>query len=157
MSNLAKTFTLGSVAGLAATAPMSAVMEALHQLEPAPERQPLPPRQITMEIAERLGMKDELDEPERQALTQIAHFGYGAVMGGLYACLAKEAPLPPAVRGAAFGLAVWAGSYLGLLPALGIHPSAANQPASRNALMITAHLVWGGSLGLLVEAFADRQ
>lgn len=31
-------------------------------------------------------------------------------------------------------------------------PSATRAPAGRNALMIAAHLVWGGVLGLITEA-----
>ena len=39
-----------------------------------------------------------------------------------------------------------------LLPALGILRSAAHHPLRRNALMIFAHVVWGGFLGWIVQA-----
>jgi uncharacterized membrane protein YagU involved in acid resistance len=53
--------------------------------------------------------------------------------------------------GATFGLGVWVASYLGLMPMLGILRPATRHPARRNALMIAAHLVWGGVLGGLMR------
>jgi len=50
-----------------------------------------------------------------------------------------------------YGLVVWAGSYLGLLPAVGLHRPATREPAGRNGMMIGAHVVFGAVLGLLAE------
>ena len=141
----------GALAGVVATAPMTVVMEILHRW-PRPESEPLPPHQITLEIAEQAGVKPHLDEPsERIATILVSHFGYGAGAGALYAPLAARVPGHPAVKGAAFGLLVWALSYLGWLPAAGILPPATENTPRRNALMITAHLVWGATTGLLAE------
>jgi hypothetical protein len=52
---------------------------------------------------------------------------------------ASQAPLV----GLTFGLGVWAVSYLGLMPALGLHESATEHLRRRNLLMIAAHAVWG--------------
>jgi len=49
-------------------------------------------------------------------------------------------------------LCVWAGSYLGWLPALDLHPSAGRQPAPRNAAVIVAHLIWGAAAGALISS-----
>jgi putative membrane protein len=46
---------------------------------------------------------------------------------------------------------VWAGSYLGLLPVLGILSPATRHPTGRNALMIAAHIIWGATLGILTD------
>lgn len=143
---------IGTLAGFVATVPMTVAMELMHRRLPAKERYPLPPREITMEIAEDAGVKEQMDEPERLGATLAAHFGYGAATGALYAPLARRAQLPPVVGGATYGLVVWAGSYLGLLPALGILRPATEHPARRNALMIAAHLVWGAVTGVLVES-----
>jgi len=51
---------------------------------------------------------------------------------------------------------VWGGSYLGLLPSLGILRPATDHPAQRNALMIAAHLVWGATLGGALQAAGYR-
>jgi hypothetical protein len=77
-------------------------------------------------------------------------------MGALYGPLSRAIPLPAPLAGPAFGLAVWAANYLGVLPALGLLRPATEHPPRRNALMIAAHLVWGLATGLLVETFRDR-
>ena len=142
---------IGALAGFAATFPMTAAMTAMHRLLPEHERYPLPPKQITASAAEKTGAETHLGEAEHQALTAAAHFGYGAAMGALYAPAADKIPLPGAMRGAGFGVVVWTGSYLGLLPALGLLNPATEHPARRNGLMIAAHLIWGAMLGVLVE------
>lgn len=139
----------GSLAGFAATAPMTVVMELMYRRLPIREQYPLPPRQITMEVAEETGLETHLDEGHRQSLTLSAHFAYGAAAGALYAPLSRK--LPPLVGGVGFGLAVWAGSYLGWLPAVGLLLPATEHPPRRTALMIAAHVVWGAATGLLLK------
>ncbi len=148
---------LGALAGLAATVPMSLAMKLMHEQLPEHEQYPLPPRAVTMEIAEEAGVREHLDEPEREGLTWAAHFAYGAACGAVYAPLAQRSGLPPALSGAAFGVAVWAGSYLGWLPAAGIISPATEHPPRRNALMIAAHVVWGVAAGVLVESLTEGE
>src|SRR5262245_25129896 len=128
----------GSLAGLAATAPMTAFMKAAFRALPTQDKYPLPPRRVTARVGEQAGVWDELPEPARKAATLTTHFGYGAAVGALYGLIAPALPLPRPWRGVGYGLAVWAGSYLGLLPALGLHPPATQEPVGRNALMIAA-------------------
>jgi uncharacterized membrane protein YagU involved in acid resistance len=146
---------IGALAGLGATVPMTVGMEAMFRFLPKRERYPLPPRQIAMAIAEEAGVKDELNSPARTTVTLAAHFGYGAATGAIYAPMAIENRWPSVVSGIGFGLAVWAASYLGLLPAVRLLSPATEHPPRRNALMIMAHMVWGATLGLLVNAI-DR-
>ena len=141
----------GAVAGFVATVPMTVAMELMHRQLPESERYPLPPREIVMEVAEEAGVKEHLDEPERLGATLAAHFAYGTAIGALYAPLAQKLELPPALGGAGYGLAIWAGSYLGWLPAMNILRPATEHPARRNALMIAAHLVWGSVTGVIVS------
>jgi uncharacterized membrane protein YagU involved in acid resistance len=141
----------GTLAGLTATAPMTASMIAMHKALPAHERYPLPPRKVTMRFAKKAGVKKHLAEPEKRAATLAAHFGYGAAMGGIFALLAPRTPGHPVPKGIAWGLIVWATSYLGLLPATGLHEPATRHSRERNLLMILAHVIWGGSLGLLLS------
>src|SRR5437868_417327 len=106
----------GAVAGCVATGPMTWAMELLHRRLPRHERYPLPPRQIAMRAAGAAGVKHRLNEPERLAVTLLSHFGMGTTAGALCGLLGRRLPLPGPVAGAGFGLAVWAGNYLGLLP-----------------------------------------
>ena len=147
---------LGALAGLAATGPMTLAMKLMHEQLPREERYPLPPRQVTEGLAEKAGVNGRLDEEEREAATWASHFAYGAACGALYGAVAGErVDGHPLLAGAGFGLAVWAGSYLGWLPAAGVLSSATEHPARRNALMIAAHVVWGATTGAAVERLSD--
>jgi uncharacterized membrane protein YagU involved in acid resistance len=151
MKPLQTQLVYGAAAGLAATVPMSGAMLLMHRQLPEWEQYPLPPREITEELAEKTGERQNMSEEELSAATAIAHFAYGAAAGAAYAATAQKLPVSPLVKGTAFGLAVWAGSYLGWLPALGILTPATEHPAGRNALMITAHVIWGSVTGILTD------
>jgi len=139
----------GFVSGLAATAPMTAAMVAMHRKLPGHHRYPLPPRRITMRVAEKLGVKHHLGEKHRTGLTMLAHFGYGAAVGTLFGLIAPRQPSRAIPAGVGYGLLVWSGSYLGLLPSMDLHRHAKHEPAERNGLMIAAHVVWGAAIGAL--------
>jgi len=141
----------GAIAGLTATVPMTAAMKIGADQLPRHERYPLPPRLITKEIARRADMYRELSQSETMALTIAAHFGYGATMGVIYSAITPPKWTGP-TTGVTFGLGVWAGSYLGALPALNILRPATEHPARRNMLMIAAHVVWGSALGAALYA-----
>jgi len=163
----------GALAGLVATAPMTGVMLGLKQLLPPIERFPLPPRRITLHFAAAGHLLGRLPRPLDLLATLLLHFGFGATAGAVYAWTAARVRLPwhgphvrvagrrvrllAVARGMAFGLLVWAVSYVGWLPALGIIAPAQDRPRRRNLLMITAHLVWGACAGLLVDAFTPRR
>jgi hypothetical protein len=134
---------------------MTVAMVALHRALPRQDQEPLPPRQITENAAAAAGVDLGPDEDTREATTLAAHFGYGATVGSLYGSFAGSTGLPRALEGMLFGVAVWGGSYLGLLPGVGLYRSAKDEPPARNALMIGAHLIWGASLGVLAGALVD--
>jgi hypothetical protein len=143
-----KRIMLGALAGLAATAPMTLAMKLMHEQLPPEENYPLPPRQVAEGMAEKAGVNEHLDEEEREAATWASHFAYGAACGALYGALSGERiDRHPLLAGVGFGVAVWAGSYLGWLPAAGIIAPATEHPPRRNALMIAAHVVWGATTG----------
>lgn len=146
----------GLVAGLAATAPMTVVMELMHRRLPERERCPLPPRRITDRMLEAAGM-EEVGETRRRELALLNHFAYGAAAGTLYRPIAKRMGLPPVASGVLYGLGVWAGSYLGWLPAVGILPSATRHPTRRNAAMIAAHVVWGATTGYVAAKLDEPE
>jgi uncharacterized membrane protein YagU involved in acid resistance len=146
----------GAISGLAATLPMTIAMELMHRRLGFTKRYALPPRQITANLARSLGVRHQLDEDEERAATMVAHFGYGSGVGVPYALVENAIGLPPVVKGAGYGFLVWAGSYLELLPRLGLLSPATRHPAERNALMIAAHLVWGGTLGIANDRLKRR-
>ena len=148
---------IGAAAGAAATIPMTMVMETLHErLDGEPPR-PLPPREVAEGLAVQADVHRELDEHEMQALTLAAHFGYGAGCGALFGIVAPRHPAAAVASGIVFGLAVWAGSYIGWLPALGVRHHAKHDPPARSGLMIAAHVVYGATTGALTAAALPRR
>jgi uncharacterized membrane protein YagU involved in acid resistance len=127
---------LGVIAGLAATTAMTSAMTHLARQLPPAERYPLPPR----EIVDGLDIETPVD---RGTTTLAAHYAFGAVTGALYAVLFRRSSLS---GGAAYGAAVWAVGYLGLLPAAGLLSGATRHPIRRSLVMLLAHLVWGVTL-----------
>lgn len=130
----------GAAAGLVATVPMTIAIVIAHRLLPARQQYPVPPRLITERWLDR-----DHSETGLQAWTLFNHFAFGALAGSLFSGFGLDKG-KPAVTGPAFGTTVWAVSYLGWVPALGLMPPATRQPAERNAMMIAAHLVWGLAL-----------
>ena len=141
----------GTLAGLVATLPMTAAMELLHRQLPAHQRHPLPPREVAMNALGTLGLRHRQDETTRTLLSVATHFAVGATAGTLYPTVARALPGGPVAKGVAYGLAVWAGGYLGLLPATGLLSPATEHPRRRTALMVASHVVWGATLGLLAD------
>jgi hypothetical protein len=135
---------------------MTLAMTALHPQLPVEDQEPLPPRQITDTAAAKAGT-DIGGEQDHQIATMAAHFGYGAAAGGLYGAFAGRSGLPAPAEGMLYGLAVWGGSYLGLLPGAGLYRSATEESAPRNGLMIAAHLIWGAALGTVTCALKNRE
>jgi len=146
----------GAAAGFLATAPMSLSMLIGWRLLPQQQRYHLPPRQITEEITERVGIEDHVSEEGLIGLTVLSHFGYGAVFGSIYALFEDEIRMHSSLKGMLMGIAVWIGSYLGWLPGLGILTPATQHPRGRNLLMIVAHVGWGVTLGELTRKLTTR-
>jgi hypothetical protein len=139
----------GALAGVAATAGMTAAMGRLDRLLPEPDRYPLPPR----EIVDRAGLAPDRDgrggavreaDGRGAAAAMLAHFAYGAATGMAFAAQGRRS----AASGALYGVAVWAASYLGWIPAARILRPAFRHPPARNALMLGVHALWGALLSL---------
>ena len=131
---------IGAIAGVVGTAAMTSAMLRLIDAYPRSERYPLPPREVVEAAQRRLGIAASAVD-----VTIAAHFAFGAAVGS---ALALVRPRPSAVAYAAGAVLVWAGSYLGLFPKLGLLTPATRHPARRNLLMVVAHLVWGSVAAL---------
>ena len=151
-------FLRSAIAGCAATLPMTIwMLLAQHFLLPGRERYPLPPEQITENAAQTVGLEVVAqNDAALHATSVVNHFLYGAAAGSLYAPL-QSLPGPAVAKGIGLGVFVWSGSYLGLLPVLGLLSSAKHHPARRNLLMIVAHFIWGGVTAVLAERGRSRR
>ena len=134
--------TRGAAAGAVATAAMSALMLAAG-------RSGLVGRQPPEAIVRQAGALAAAEPRGRRAdaLAVVAHLGFGAGTGAAYALLPRGSR--PVLRGAVVGEAVYAVSYAGWVPALGALPHATRDRATRQAVMVAAHVVYGAVLGAL--------
>lgn len=146
----------GAIAGTVATVPMTLVMISLFRRLPRRQRYPLPPRLLMENLTARVTRDKAVDEAKLTHVTVGTHFGYGAITGAFYPYLERDAR-PNVLTGMTFGVGIWAASYLGWIPAAGLLAPATRHPASRNALMLAAHLVWGAALARISAALRDRK
>ena len=141
----------GAAAGLAATVPMTIVMEGMRAALPAEQHRRMPPREIVdrsiAKAEETAGARAELDRSDRATLTTIAHFAFGAAAGALYGAFGRRRS--SVLTGIAYGLGVWAVAYGVGLPSLGLHPAASEDTKDRNEVLIASHVVWGATVGML--------
>ena len=153
--NLARS---GAAAGLAATVPMTVVMQVLRTLLPREQFRRMPPREIVDRTIEQAGVADQIDPGERAAVTAVAHLAFGMLAGAAYGALTRSRRTSSSGvwTGAAYGLTVWALAYGAGLPALGLHPAASVDTPDRNETLIASHLVWGATLGLLTRDRSNR-
>jgi len=147
----------GAAAGVAATVPMTMVMETLHQRLDGEVPRPLPPREIAEGLAVKWGVHGDLSERDMQNLTLALHIGYAALTGAVFSTMAPRKTGIGAAAGALFGLGVWATSYLGWLPLSGVRQPVTYDPVARTRLMIASHLAWGAAAGVIFAAIASRK
>jgi uncharacterized membrane protein YagU involved in acid resistance len=142
---------IGTLGGVSATGPMTIAMIWLHRILPTRHRYSLPPREVTLHLAEKMGVNKKLDRETRAGLTLINHFVFGATAATIYSLAESRIPGEAVIKGPIFGASVWLVSYFGLLPAVGILEFPTKQPLSRNALMLAVHLIWGLMVGVFIE------
>jgi hypothetical protein len=138
----------GAAAGIVATGAMSAMMLAFDK-----EMGEQPPDAIATDAARAAGF--EPSETQADVLASLAHAGFGLTVGAGYALLPRVGP--PPLRGVLTALGAWAVSYQGWVPALGILPPATRDKPGRPAVMIAAHILFGGVLGIVEDRLRRRR
>jgi NAD(P)-dependent dehydrogenase (short-subunit alcohol dehydrogenase family)/uncharacterized membrane protein YagU involved in acid resistance len=127
----------GVLAGFVATGVMSLVMLGARRAGTLGEP---PPRRLTRRVLSPLGLVKPTG-PSLDAAAVLAHFAFGACMGGVFALL--PGAFKTQAGGRLFGLGVWAVSYTGALPALRLMPPARKDRLGRPTSMVAAHLAYG--------------
>jgi|SRR5690554_4847492 len=148
----------GAVAGCLATLPMTQAMDFMYRKLPPDQRFPLPPHGITTNLLRKLGREQAWSPDEIRRLSLVLHFGFGAYAGALYPLIRRppQSVAAEILEGAAYGVGVWAASYLGWVPASGLLGSARQQTRARVGLMVLAHLVWGPATAWLARQMESR-
>jgi hypothetical protein len=154
-------FLTGVLAGTVATVPMTAFWEFMHPRLAGEPPRPLPPREVAEALAVKAGVNRHLSERDIEDLALAAHFGYGALAGGVFGMVfprngGNSAPAAVAF-GLLFGAGVWTVSYFGWLPATGVRHSPRYDVPARTRLIFASHLVWGSAAGLVLRAAGRRR
>jgi uncharacterized membrane protein YagU involved in acid resistance len=151
-----KSLARGAAAGLVGTALMTAAMLPLKKASMSPGT--VPPRQITDNLLDKLGLRDYLSPPAFEASWIALHFGYGSVSGAAYALAQKASGGKCSfLAGAPFGMVLWAAGYCGWLPLTGLYPPPTRLPKRKVAAeLIGTHLVYGMSTALAHRAFRSE-
>lgn len=155
------TLLVGAASGLTATLTMSSAMLALKRSGLLGR---MPPRLIVDGLLSAFGAKRKLSPPVRSSVAAVAHFGFGASQGALYAVLlvlarrghTEALSKASALTAVPFALTVWAVSYAGWVPALGIMRRPSRDRRGRPTSMILSHVVFGFALADALRELAPR-
>ena len=129
----------GALAGFAGTAAMSLVQWPVAF---AASEDPPP-----VEIGERLHRILPGRQPPRRTIllrSTALHLAFGTAAGALYGIAAPRRHRE--VTGIGFAALIWAASYFGYLPTVGLHRTPHRDPPLRQAGNAAAHVVYGLSL-----------
>jgi hypothetical protein len=139
----------GGLGGTAATVAMTGWMAVGQITGPYGEQ---PPKRVLRRVARRVGVPARRQGRGTRLASAIAHLGFGASCGALYGAVGRRSTVP---RGVGYALGIWAGSYAGWIPALGLLPSPGRDNPRRAWTMLTAHVVYGAVLGAVLAGW-DR-
>ena len=114
----------------------------------------LAPKRLVRRTAHFGGFRARRLSPTTLVVTAIAHLGFGASCGALYTVAVQRSSV---MRGMCLGSLVWATSYAGWIPALGLLPPPHKDKSGRAWTTMTAHLVYGAALGAAVRAYDDTR
>jgi hypothetical protein len=131
----------GGLSGALATTVMTGWMAAGEASGPYGEQ---PPKRLVRRLARRAGIPARRHGGGTRLASAAAHLGFGMSCGALYGTIVARSTAP---RGVAYALGVWAASYAGWIPALGLLPPPDRDNPRRAWTTLTAHVVYGAVLG----------
>ena len=171
--NLVRGFAVGSVAGLLATAALTAFQQSTAAAARAAQhraaaRGPMAglaaadPRSVPSGVIRQANAGQQAMNTAADAIAGLfgvrlstgatmpaamaVHFALGTVLGGLYGALAEVWPTVTVGRGTAYGTAVWLGAVELACPALGLMAPPDRNPPPMHAAGWSVHLVYGAVL-----------
>ncbi len=139
----------GVIGGMMGTAMMSLLMLAARRAGLVGE---LPPERITAAALDALDVKQR-PRLLQDAVAVLVHFSFGGVAGAIFAVTTRRLrlPVPRGVLGVLYGAVIWAVSYAGWIPALGLLPPPSRDEPRRPPLMVAAHGLYGWTLAMYVK------
>lgn len=149
--NVARGAVLGLVGGLLAAGAMSLAHRILADVIPETQTPAVePPEDATVKVASAVtGLAGHtLTEDEKARAGSAVHYAFGAAVGALYGAAAEIVPGVTAALGLPFGIAVWLGAHVIVVPALGLAEPPTRRPVAKEAEEFVLHLVYGSATEL---------
>lgn len=145
----------GGISGFIATLVMSVEMIGARRMGLMGVQ---PPERLSEDLLHAVGIHHN-KEITQDLLAAVLHLGFGSSMGALFGVLHRRFPLRKRapLQGMVFGTALWAISYKGWIPALGVLPPPEHDRPDRPLVMVLAHWIYGGTLGKAITVAADRR
>lgn len=142
----------GALAGAGATVAMSIIMVISERIGLMGRH---PPERI---VEHGMAAADEPPDPDTlDAIAGAAHLAFGTVGGAAFGLLMSSRASVTGQRLAIpWALIIWAVSYFGWIPALRILPPPSEDRPGRAWTMLSAHIVYGGTLGILWRMLRTR-
>lgn len=110
--------------------------------------------------------QEQVDDPHalrgrsKDVAALVAHLAYSAASGAVFGLARPALPplraLPRPAAGVVFGLAVWAVSFQGLLPALGVMKRTTEHPPERWPAPLVGHAVFGAITAMVASKLDER-
>ncbi|WP_157449133.1 DUF1440 domain-containing protein [Deinococcus peraridilitoris] len=114
---------------------------------------------LAVQWGERLvGQPNLLNDRQEMLAALAVHLGYSAFMGSFYGRVRDEhRSLPVPAAGALFGLIVWAISFEGWMPAVGIMKRTTDEPPRKWPAPLMGHVIYGVGTALVFHALHGRR
>ncbi len=145
---LRRAFLIGALGGIAGSA-AKLVGEAI--IPPRKPGEEPPPALVAEKVLQR-----SLSKNQKLVATQIFHWTFGSVLGGVYSVLAERYPQVTAGYGVVFGWVVMLLTHESSLPALGVAPAPWNQGAKELISETITHGMYGAGTEAVRRWFVSR-
>ncbi len=146
--SVAKEITAGLAGGLAGGTAMAALMMAGQR---AGLIETPPPVQIERTLEGRAGVADRTSSTQETALGMGLHMLLSAAFGGGYGLLRAAIDVPAVPGGPLYGLCVYALTFTGIGPTLGLTPSPKGQQPIAVGRQLMLHAVYGTVTALVAR------
>jgi putative membrane protein len=156
---VARGVLVGFVGGLIAAGVMSAVHHALSNVMPRPPAGAQQEEDATVKVASgvtRALLQRDIPEDSKPRAGSIVHYGFGATVGAVYGGIAEAVPRVTVGAGLPFGVAVWLGAHVIMVPAAGLAPPPWRRPFAAELLEFVAHLLYGATTELVRRSLRRR-
>ena len=147
-TQLRRAFLIGIVGGIAGGA-AKLIGEAI--IPPRKPGEEPPPALIAEKVLQR-----PLSKGQKFAATQIFHWTFSSVLGGIYSVAAQKYPQVTAGYGVVFGWVVMLLTHESTLPALGVSPAPWNQGPKELISETITHAMYGAGTEGVRRRFISR-